>query len=229
MSTKAILACLSLVATLAPARASGVPEVHCPQEAKAKIAFVFEGAAHASPAQRAAAQRVQERLGSRACVRTFDHLSSGVDPDANARFLLGTLALERYSLVFLITPRHAEAVTKVARQFPDTTYLQLGGRSFTDNLIAYRLDVSQARKLDSALSESSARVRTDWEPFYSAAAECVLHGNRLRPALWSVGLREGVIKADASAIASRAWQNAKARAGNPADLCVGRTATAAQP
>jgi hypothetical protein len=160
-----------LVAVLPPAHGAGVPAAAapCTGDAVPKIAFVFEGAPRDLPAHRAAMHRVAQRLGASACVRTFDHLSTGVDPDANARFLLGSLGLERYALVFLLTSRHAASMGKVVPQFPGTTYLQLGGLAHSANLVPYGPSPRRAGW-------------SGWEDFYGAAVQCMLAGKRLKGA-----------------------------------------------
>ena len=156
-----MLAALAAALTSAHAADAGAGTEPCRDAKVPKVAFVFEGAQREP--HREAVRKLSEQLGGSACLRTFDHVSSGVDPDANARFLLGSLGLQRYTLVFLLTPRHAEPMGRVVKQFPRTTYLQLGGRTQAANLIPYRLH----RTADAA-------------PFYRAAAQCALDGKPLQ-------------------------------------------------
>jgi len=145
-----------------------------------KVAFVFEGPAWEP--HRSARDAVAGHLGGAVCVRTFDHLVAGVDPDANARFLLGTLGLERYALVFLLTPRHAEALGRVAPQFPATTFLQLEGQRQAPNLVPYRLDHYQAGRVAGLIT--AARSTT--------GAIAYAHGSAPGPRrAWDRGLAAG--------------------------------------
>lgn len=132
----AILLALAAMAFGAPV--SSATREACKSEADAarpgnqelpRVAFVYKDGqqgADAAPHERARTALAQVFAG-RACLLPFDRLSEGVDPDANARFLLGTLAMQRYALIIVTTPNYPDVLARVAPQFPDTRFLHMNG------------------------------------------------------------------------------------------------------
>jgi hypothetical protein len=161
-SLSILLALAGLAGTAAQAADEG-----CPNGGLPKIAFVFEHRQASTADHANAFQAVARAFADTACVRSFDQIAAGVDPDANARFLLGTLGLENYALVVLTSRRHGTEIGKVARQFPATTYLHFNGASAAPNLIAYK-------------AAKASEAKAGLQPFYMDAVRCVVQKKKLR-------------------------------------------------
>jgi hypothetical protein len=174
-SLSILLALAGLVCTSAKAAGDSCPG------GLPKIAFVFEHRQASAPDHADALQAVTRAFADTACVRSFEQVAAGVDPDANARFLLGTLGLEDYALVVLTNGRHKAEIAKVARQFPATTYLHFNGVSAAPNLIAYK-------------AAKAAGAKAGLQPFYMDAVRCVVQKKKLRAGDRPLG---GKVRSDA--------------------------------
>jgi basic membrane lipoprotein Med (substrate-binding protein (PBP1-ABC) superfamily) len=175
------------VALLCATLASHAHAQDCQQqnETRTKVAFVYKGdrsADEARPHERARAALSKE-FSSTLCTIAVDQLVEGVDPDANARYLLGSLALEGYSTVFVVTSDYQDQLAKVAPQFPKTRFVQLDGARANANRGAYSIRSSEAAFLAGMISaaatpnrvvgllidRSDARERLDAKAFLDGA------------------------------------------------------------
>lgn len=164
-----VLAAAALAASAsASASASGAAAQACKSQADAarpesqalpRVAFVYKDdqqGADAASHERARTALAQAFAG-RACLLAFDRLSEGVDPDANARFLLGTLAMKRYALIIVTTPDYADMLARVAAQFPDTRFLHMNGEPGAANVGTYRLRRSEGAYLAGIAAAGASR------------------------------------------------------------------------
>lgn len=126
-----------------------------------RIAFIYDGprdGPDAAPHERART-RLAQALTGRACLFAFDRLADGVDPQANVRYLLGTLALEGHALIVVTGPDHAETLARVAPRFPSTRFLHRHPQPGRANVRTYTLRDTEGAFLAGMVAASGSQGR----------------------------------------------------------------------